>query len=483
MFVGHEITLGAAYPDARAGLMGLTHGGWLSDASGDAYAEGLAGLVRVGPFGEMPGASKLVRVLLLEPVVRDSSLTLSLRWEATGPMGRLFPVLDANIILIPAGENESQLALAGAYRPPLAAVGQTLDRVLLHRAASATVRSLLSRIAETIAPGGPGAGSHLSQTGPRRAAPSPPSAYPRAVPNTRLMVQARDGRRLEVLTSGADDGLPLLFHTGTPGGLVAFPPMAEAEAARGLRTVMYARPGYGESTAQPGRLVADCAADVAAILDHLGADQFVTAGWSGGGPHALACAALLPDRCLAAASLAGPAPRRAEGLDWLAGMGPENIGEFTAAAEGGEKLDRMLAGAVAELADVTGEQVAASLGGLLSAADQAVLTGAFADYLAESFRAAVRGGAAGWRDDDLAFVGDWGFSLADCAAVPTAVWQGDQDLMVPFSHGTWLAAHVPGARAYQRLGEGHLAFGAATYGLVLDDLLDLAGRPAAAGGG
>src|SRR5262252_7298442 len=107
MFVGDEITLGASYPEARAGLLGLTHGGWLSDASSDAYAEGLAGLVRVGPFGEMPGASKLVKVLLLEPVEREKSVTLSLRSEATGPMGRLFPVLDANIILTPAGDNAS----------------------------------------------------------------------------------------------------------------------------------------------------------------------------------------------------------------------------------------------------------------------------------------------------------------------------------------------------------------------------------------
>src|SRR6266487_5118616 len=151
MFVGHETLLDASYPEARAGLVRLTHGGWLSDASDGAYAEGLAGLVRVGPFGDMPGASKLVRVLLLEPVERAGSLTLSLRWEAIGAMGRLFPVLDANIILIPAGEKASQLALAGAYRPPFAAVGHGLDRVLLHRAASATVRPLLRRIAQTIA--------------------------------------------------------------------------------------------------------------------------------------------------------------------------------------------------------------------------------------------------------------------------------------------------------------------------------------------
>src|SRR5215468_5479062 len=170
MFVGDEIMLDVAYSDARSGLMRLTHGGWLSDVSGEAYAEGVAGLVRVGPFGEVAGASKLVRVLLLEPVERDGSLTLSLRWEATGVMGRLFPVLDANIVLIPVDENESQLALAGAYRPPFAAVGGGLDRVLLHRVASATARSLLERIADTIAP------ARAAVTDPGPAAPSPPRA-------------------------------------------------------------------------------------------------------------------------------------------------------------------------------------------------------------------------------------------------------------------------------------------------------------------
>lgn len=180
MFVGDEITLGAAYPDARAGLLRLTHGGWLSDASGDAYADGVAGLVRVGPFGPLLGASKLVRVLLLEPVEREGSLTLMLRWEATGAMGHLFPVLDANIILIPAGENASQLALAGAYRPPFAAVGQGLDRVLLHRAASATVRSLLRRMAETITAATPG----VAGPGPAVAGPEPAVAAPElAVPS------------------------------------------------------------------------------------------------------------------------------------------------------------------------------------------------------------------------------------------------------------------------------------------------------------
>ena len=284
------------------------------------------------------------------------------------------------------------------------------------------------------------------------------------------------GRQLEVLATGPETGLPLVMHNGTPVGLVAYPPMAEAAAARGLRMVMCARPGYGESTPRPGRLVADVTQDVAAVLDELGAPHFVTVGWSGGGPHALACAARLPGRCLAAASMAGVAPYRAEGLDWLAGMGAENVTEFGAAVAGEGPLTGYLDTEAAGLATITGAEVADGLGDLVSAADKAAATGEFADYVAASFRAAVRGGIAGWRDDDLAFVADWGFTMAEAGAgAPVAVWQGDQDMMVPRAHGRWLAAHVPGARAHLLAGEGHLTL-VTSFGAILDDLLDLARR-------
>ena len=294
-----------------------------------------------------------------------------------------------------------------------------------------------------------------------------------------LVLATADGGQLEVLSTGPEDGPVLLFHNGTPGGLVASPDMAAAAAERGLRTVMYARPGYGDSTVRPGRCVADAAADVAAVLDGLGARQFVTVGWSGGGPHALACAALLPGRCLAAASLAGVAPLQAGGLDWMAGMGPENVTEFTAARQGEAALAAFLEEAAAGLGQVTGPQVAQEMGGLISAADRAVVTAGFADYLAESFRLALRAGIAGWRDDDIAFVSDWGFPLEQAGAVPVAIWQGEEDRMVPFSHGAWLAGHIPGARAHLARGEGHLTLAARSFGTVLDDLLDLAGQPPA----
>jgi pimeloyl-ACP methyl ester carboxylesterase len=292
----------------------------------------------------------------------------------------------------------------------------------------------------------------------------------------KVTVQAADGRQLEALAAGPAGGLTVVLHNGTPAGLMPAPAVAAAAAERGLRLVLYARPGYEGSTPDPGRRVRAAAADLAAVLDGLGAGEFVTVGWSGGGPHALACAALLPGRCLAAASMAGAAPHHAEGLDWWHGMASENLAEFRAALAGPEALNGFLEPAARELASITGAGVAAGLGDLASAADKAAVTGEFADYLAASFRAAVAGGIAGWRDDDLAFVTDWGFTMADAGAgAPVAVWQGDQDMMVPWSHGQWLAAHIPGARAHLLPGEGHLTLMHA-FGAILDDLLDLAGR-------
>jgi pimeloyl-ACP methyl ester carboxylesterase len=290
---------------------------------------------------------------------------------------------------------------------------------------------------------------------------------------TKTTVAAPGDRRLEVLAAGPADGLPLVFHNGTPGGLVAFGPMVAAAAERGLRTVMYARPGYGASTPQPGRRVADAAADVAAVLDALGAEHFVTAGWSGGGPHALATAALLPQRCRGAATIAGVAPHDAAGLDWLADMAGENVAEFGAATAGEAELTAFLTAAAGELRDITAEQMVAGLGDLASPTDRGVLTGEFAGYMAAAFRAALATGIAGWRDDDLAFVADWGVPLGTGA--PVAVWQGDQDMMVPFGHGKWLAAALPEARAHLVPGAGHLSLAIGMFGEILDDLLDLAG--------
>ncbi len=278
---------------------------------------------------------------------------------------------------------------------------------------------------------------------------------------------------LDVLTVGPSGGLPLVFHHGTPGGIAVYGPMAAAAAERGLQTVLYARPGYGGSTPQPGRLVADAAADVAAILDELGARQFVTVGWSGGGPHALASACLLRDRCLAAATLAGVAPYGADGLDWLAGMAEDNVSEFTATLAGEDELGKLLTEVAPLMTGLTGESMADGIGDLASPSDKEALRGELGDYVAEMFRTGLRPGIAGWRDDDLAFVRDWGFSLSAAGdrMPPVAVWQGDEDKMVPFAHGQWLANHVPATRTHFSSGTGHMHV---PFAEVFDDLLDLA---------
>jgi pimeloyl-ACP methyl ester carboxylesterase len=290
----------------------------------------------------------------------------------------------------------------------------------------------------------------------------------------KLLVHAPGDRKLQVLMSGPAEGLHLVFHTGTPGGLVPFGSLFEEAASRGIRCVLYARPGYSGSDPQPGRTVADAAGDVAVILDRLGAQRFVTAGWSGGGPHALATAALLPGQCLAAATIAGIGPYGADGLDWMAGMAEENVAEFGATLQGEAEITAFLEASAGQMAGVTGDQIAAELGGLATPADRAALTGDFADYLAASFRAALQDGIAGWRDDDLAFARDWGFSL-DRIQVPLCIWQGDQDAMVPYAHGQWLAERLPNAHAHLLPGDGHLTLVLSRMGEILDELLALAG--------
>ena len=151
MFAGHEVALDLDFPSARARLALLMRGDWLDSVSRDAYAEGLTGQLRVGPFGRVPGMSKLVQVSLLEPVPHDDAVVWPLRWEATGRVGRLFPVLDANLILGEGEDGRAVLRLTGVYRPPLAGVGEELDQVVLNRVATATVKSLLRRIAAPLA--------------------------------------------------------------------------------------------------------------------------------------------------------------------------------------------------------------------------------------------------------------------------------------------------------------------------------------------
>ena len=120
---------------------------------------------------------------------------------------------------------------------------------------------------------------------------------------------------------------------------------------------------------------------------------------------------------------------------------------------------------------IEADEIVAEMRSLMSDVDAAQVTGEFGENLAASFRSAFRHGAWGWFDDDLAFVGDWGFDLSEIR-VPVSIWQGRHDLMVPITHGEWLAAHIPEARAHLRPEHGHLSLGVGAIGEILDELLE-----------
>jgi pimeloyl-ACP methyl ester carboxylesterase len=277
-----------------------------------------------------------------------------------------------------------------------------------------------------------------------------------------------DGRAVEAFVGGDREGFALVMHHGTPTEATTFADWNDDCLERALRLICISRPGYGASTRLPRRSVASVAQDIAEVLNALGHTSFVTAGWSGGGPHALACAALLADRCVAAATLAGVGPFGQPDLDFLAGMGPENVDEFATATKGEAALRAWMDAHGESHRTITGDALAEALGGLVPQVDKDALTGAFADHLAATIRRAVVS-YDGWIDDDLAFSKPWGFDLAQIAA-PVTVWHGDLDLMVPFAHGQWLVRRLPNARARLRTGEGHISLVTRGRREILDEL-------------
>jgi pimeloyl-ACP methyl ester carboxylesterase len=267
-------------------------------------------------------------------------------------------------------------------------------------------------------------------------------------------VHTLDGRMLAVEDCADPAGRPVLVHMGTPNSRHLYGPNVRDAAERGLRLICYDRPGYGGSSPQPGRTVADCAGDVRAICAELGIDRLAMWCISGGGPHVLACAALLPDLVTAAASLASLAPYGAEGLDYFAGMGQDNVDEtrlfLTDEAASRAKMDKDRE----ELLATSPADAAKGIESLLTPTDAAVLHGELAEYLVSSTQDGLAPGSQGWWEDNC-MIRPWGFDLADIA-VPVLLLHGRQDMFVPFGHGEWLAAHIPNVEAWLLDDDGHL---------------------------
>jgi pimeloyl-ACP methyl ester carboxylesterase len=276
------------------------------------------------------------------------------------------------------------------------------------------------------------------------------------VDRTAQVTKAGDGRAIVFAEWGDPDGVPVFAIHGTPGCRLNRHPNEELVRSTGARYITYDRAGYGGSDRLRGRVVADCVGDVVAIVDALGIEHFAVTGGSGGGPHALAVAALLGDRVTRAICNCGVAPYDGMGDDWFVGMDPENVKEFGWALEGEDRLATELAREDERIRRTVLVDPSKLLDDFdLPESDKAVLAREdFAQQMRESVLEESRNGIWGWVDDDLAFTIPWGFDPSTIS-VPTQVWYGSSDVLVPPSHGEWIARTVPGAVA--RLNElGHL---------------------------
>jgi pimeloyl-ACP methyl ester carboxylesterase len=283
------------------------------------------------------------------------------------------------------------------------------------------------------------------------------------------------GGTVEYLVDGPPDAPNLLlFHVGTPSAAVQYPGLVAEAAAQGLRTAMYSRAGYGRSSRRPGRSVGDEAAISAALADRLGHQRFFTMGWSGGGPVALACAALLPDRVLACTTLASLAPRVEAGDAWTTWIPVEQRREWEVlASDDQSELVDEFREQVAFLARMTPARLS-SIGGRRDA--RAVAYGTrteISPYLARSMRRATANGYFGYLDDNVAQAHDWGFRVSGIR-VPVVVRHGALDRLVDIGHGHWLAASIPGARGVFLDDAGHGSVGL-PWSEVVTDLVAAAG--------
>jgi pimeloyl-ACP methyl ester carboxylesterase len=265
-----------------------------------------------------------------------------------------------------------------------------------------------------------------------------------------------DGRILQTREAGDSHGRPVFVLHGSPGSRFFWETQIRDATQRGIRLIGYDRPGYGGSTAKPGLCVADGPADVEAIANELGLDRFAVWGYSGGGPFALASAALLPDRVVAAASTASPAPYPAEGIDYFAGMGESNVSDWKLMMSDQAAWEKKAAEDRAGMLDATPRQLTEYLSSLLSDVDRGALTTEVAEFLSRQGKEGLKSGVQGWRDDGLAGAKPWGFELSSIR-VPFQLWHGGSDRFVPFAHGEWLAAHLPRAEAHLEQNEGHIS--------------------------
>ena len=268
-------------------------------------------------------------------------------------------------------------------------------------------------------------------------------------------VATQDGRVLKVLEDGDRMGRPVLVHNGMPNSRLLFAPDVRSAQRLGIRLISYDRPGYGGSTRRPGRSVADCAEDVRAVARALEIDRLGVWGISGGGPHAIACAAVLPDLVKSVGVLASVAPWGAEGLDYFAGTGEWNVEQVSLMLEDPAAARAKCEDNRVQMLTQTLPELMEFLKTLLAPVDAAALTGELGQYVIDVTRSGMATSSDGWWDDGLAILEPWGFEFGSIRT-PVLLLHGRHDRFVPFAHGEWLARNIPGVEARLTDDDGHL---------------------------
>jgi pimeloyl-ACP methyl ester carboxylesterase len=264
-----------------------------------------------------------------------------------------------------------------------------------------------------------------------------------------------DGRTLEVATMGDPSGATIFFHHGTPGSTRTVKSLEALSDFGDFFVVTTSRPGYGQSSRREGRSIASVIGDLDAALTYFEREEYVALGWSGGGPHALASAALDP-RCRSAVTLASVAPADVD-FDWTEGMGPGNVEEFALAKEGGPAYEELMAATGDFIGTANRDNIVEILEGYLSEPDREALVNDDArELFVEGMRYGFVNGWRGYFDDNVAMMAPWGFEVSDIR-VPVHLFYGDDDLMVPAPHGQWLGEHVANATVAHHPAEGHLS--------------------------
>ncbi|MFE5114052.1 alpha/beta fold hydrolase [Streptomyces sp. NPDC056663] len=278
-----------------------------------------------------------------------------------------------------------------------------------------------------------------------------------------------EGRVLEFAVRGPEHGPVVLFHHGMPGSAVPLDSVFDSATGRGYRVVTYSRAGYGASTPTPGRTVADTAEACRALMDHLGVDRYLVAGWSTGGPYALATAVADSPRVSGVLLIASFAPHDAEGLEFVAGMGVQNHVLFGSADKGPQEQRAVVSQMAAVVRDGDPADFVTGMASLLPEVDATEVNGAYgADNIAHMSHA-LAPGDEGWLEDLHALTTPWGFDPGGIT-VPVELWHGALDRMVPVSHGQWLAGHLPTVSAHFEGCHGHISIAVGRLGERLDRL-------------